>query len=123
LGALGAVWLAASKGFAWMWLFAFFFFALLLFGLWIAIVNIQGKRFIITKDGFYLPSVWKSNSYVYIPFSDVSEVEFLEVQGNIILQLSVGNKKYAITHTWFPNRENFTEIVETLKKRLPNLVS
>ncbi len=120
LGTFGMVSLAISKGIAWPWFFTLLFFVLFIFGAWITIVNIQGKlRFIISKEGVYIPSIWNSKAYTFVEFSKISDVEYLEVQGNIILQLSVGSKKYSITHTWFPTKNAFQEIAEIVKERLP----
>ena len=120
LGAFGAAWLAISKGVVLSWLFAVIFLLMFLLGAWIAIVNIQGKlRVTISKDGIYLPSVSKPQSPTFVPFSEISAVELLEVQGNKIFQISVGDKQYSVTRPWFPGKNDFQEIIETIQERLP----
>ncbi|MFT3890779.1 MAG: hypothetical protein QM730_04025 [Anaerolineales bacterium] len=120
LGAFGMAWLALSKNIAWFWFLAAFFLCFFLLGVWITIVNIQGKlRFMISKEGIYLPLAWNSQRHTFVRFSEVSDVEFLEFQGNTIFQVSVGNKKYPITKSWFPDKGDFQEIVDIIQARLP----
>ena len=120
LGAFGMAWYALSKNITWLWLIVAFFFSFFLLGVWITVVNVQGKlSFMISKEGIYIPLVWNSQRHTFVSFSEISEVEFLEFQGNTIFQVSAGNKKYPITKSWFPTKGDFQEIVDIIQARLP----
>jgi hypothetical protein len=64
--------------------------------------------------------VWKSDYHTFIPFSEISSVELLKLQGKLAFRVSVGTKKYAISKSWFPPNNNFQEIVEFIQERLPS---
>jgi hypothetical protein len=116
---IGSIWEALSGIAKWIWLFTPIFILMFLGGAAIAVANLLGKnRLIITKDSIYLPSVWKSDTYLIIPFADISRVEFMEYQGNKFLRLFVGKKEYPITNTWLPT-EAFQEIADLVAERSP----
>lgn len=121
-GTFGMIWLAVTKHMNWLWLLVLLFLLLFFLGIWIAILNVHGKlHFMLSKEGIYIPLVWKSDNHTFIPFSEISGVEFLELQGNnIAFQVSVGTKKYAIPKSYFPLNNDFQEIVEFIQKRLPS---
>lgn len=122
-GGLGTgllAWLALSKDLAWLWLVAMIFLILFGLGLWITIVNIQGKlRFKVSQEGIYVPLIWNSRSYAFVSFSEINDVEFIQAYGNMIFEVSAGKKKYPITKSWFPNKGDFEEIVSIIQARLP----
>ena len=102
------------------WFFGIISGIIFVFFLWISIVGWQGKlRFMISPAGIYIPLIWNSNKHRFVRFADVSGATILEFQGNVILELSVGKKKYPITHTWFPSMRDFQEIVATVMERIP----
>src|SRR5581483_4496878 len=101
------------------WVLAALFLVTFLLGVWISIVNIQGKlRLMISKDGIYIPVIWNSQNHIFVRFTEITGVEFMEVQRNMIFEITVGSKKYPITKSWFPIEGDFQEIVDTIKARL-----
>ena len=118
LGAFGLAWLALNSSWFW-WLGSAFVFLLFLSGLYIAIINLFGnRRLILTKESIHLPSVWKSEKYTIIRFSDIKEIGLLTIQGTVILQLKTNIKTYEIVNTWLPSMDAFNEILDLTQERV-----
>ena len=97
-----------------VWVFVFLF----LLGLFVTVINIWGNRkFILTRDNIYLPSIWKSKTYTLIPFSEIDKAVLTDVQGNVILRLFFDGKEYSITHSWLPSIDSFNEILQIVNER------
>src|SRR5258708_28537761 len=103
----------------WWWLFSLFFAILFLFILFVAFINIWGNRkVIVTKENIYLPSIWKTEQYTSIPFSEIDKAVLTNVYGNVILRLFVDGKEYSITHSWLPTENMFKEILAVVNERI-----
>ena len=118
LGAFGGAWFATLDNKVWWWLLSIFFVFLFLLGLFVTVINIWGNRkFILTRDNIYLPSIWKSKTYTLIPFSEIDKAILTDVQGNVILRLFFDGKEYSITHSWLPSIDSFNEILQIVNER------
>jgi hypothetical protein len=109
----------SGKGLWWWWLLSAFLFIFFLFGVYVAVLNLFGnRRLILTRDSIYIPSIWKSEKYTVVRFSEITKMGLVDVQGNAILQLFVGDKEYDITHTWLPSLDTLDEILKITQERV-----
>ena len=119
LGVFGGVWLAVSGNGFWWWLFSLFFAILFFLGLYILVVNIWGNRkLVITRENIFVPSIWKSERYTMISFTEIEKAGLINVYGNVILRLFVGGKEYSITHSWLPSIDSFNEVLKIVNERV-----
>jgi hypothetical protein len=101
------------------WIFTLLFASLFFWALYVSVINIWGnRRLIITKDKIYLPQIHKSEKYVEILFSDITNMDIVEVYGNGMLRLFVKRKEYTIVHSWLPSVDVFNEIVQHVSNKI-----
>jgi len=110
---------ALSEGGLLWWFSSIFMFVISLFGFYNAIINLTGKRrLIFTKDKIYLPQIYKSEKYNEVLFSEITDIELVDIYGNGTLRIFVKKKEYTIVHSWLPSLDVFNEILQHVSNKI-----
>ena len=111
-------WLAVASKQVWLWFCVFVFFTIFFYYGWVALLDTR-KKFVITvsQTGIHVPVIWRIGSSAYLPFSSLSAIELIEVRKGTILKFSIGKKIHVIFESFFPQRQDFKELVGIVQQR------
>lgn len=117
---LGFAWLAVTYREVLFWFWALFLFISILFYSWLIVLDTQNKFIIkITPTGIYFPFWWKRGATDFLPFSSITNAELIKVRKTTILKFSASKRIYFASEFYFPQKNDFKELVSIVQTYLP----
>jgi hypothetical protein len=92
----------------------------ILFYGWLAVLDTRNKFIIkVSPLGIYFPFWWKRGATDFLPFSSLSGVELIKVRKTTILKFSASKRIYFVSEIYFPQKQDFKELIGIVQKYSP----